>query len=221
MKDEKIIITVGRQIGSGGRTIARILSDEFHCTFYDKEILNLAARESGLCEKFFEENDERKGTFGSLSHFQIPFISGGNTYDSTSPQEQVYQFQSDVIRKAAEKGSCVFVGRTADYLLKDHKDIVNIFITAIPEARVKRVCQRMNIDAGDARKYIKEQERGRALYYNFYTGKKWGFSTSYDLCIDSSVLGIKATADYIAEFIRQRFKCSEEKGAIQKEKEQE
>jgi cytidylate kinase len=221
MKDDKIIITVGRQIGSGGRTIAKILSEQFHCSFYDKEILNLAARESGLCEKFFEENDERKGTFGSLSHFQIPFISGGNTYDSTSPQEQVYQFQSDVIRKAAEKGSCVFVGRTADYLLKDHKDIVNIFITAIPEARVKRVCQRMNIDAGDARKYIKEQERGRALYYNFYTGKKWGFSTSYDLCIDSSVLGIKATADYIAEFIRQRFKCSGEKGAIQKEKEQE
>jgi cytidylate kinase len=216
MKDEKIIITVGRQIGSGGRTIAKILSDQFHCTFYDKEILNLAAKESGLCEKFLEKNDEHKGFFGSLLHFQMAFISGANTYEGTNLQEQIYQFQSDVIRKAAEKGNCVFVGRTADYLLRDHKNIVNIFITASPETRVKRICKRMNINPEAARKYVKEEEHERASYYNFYTGKRWGFSTSYDLCINSSILGIKGTADYIAEFIKQRFECKEER-VIQKD----
>jgi cytidylate kinase len=207
MDDEKIIINVGRQIGSGGRTIAKILSNQFHCTFYDKEILNLAAKESGLCEKYFEENDEHKGIFSNLLHFQMPFFGGGST---TNPQEDVYRFQSDVIRKAAEKGSCVFVGRTADYLLRNHKNTVNVFITAFLEARIKRVCKRMDIKAEEARKYIKEEERERASYYDFYTGKKWGHSTSYDLCINSSILGIKATADFIGEFIRQKLDRKED-----------
>lgn len=205
MDDQKIIINVGRQIGSGGRVIAKKLAEEFGCKFYDKELLNLAARESGFSEKFFEQNDERKGFLRSLFHFHVPLLGENNFYRNNFSQESLYQFQSDAIRKAADEGSCVFVGRTADYVLRDYKNTVNIFITASMDQRIQRVCKRHGLTRAEARKYIHRHEENRASYYNYYTGKLWGHAESYDLCVNSTLLGIDGTARFIAAFIEEKF----------------
>ena len=203
--EEKIIINVGRQIGSGGRVIAKMLASEFGCKFYDKELLNLAAKESGFSEKFFEQNDEQKGFFRSRFNIHVPLLGESNFYKNSFSDESLYKFQSDAIRKAADEGSCVFVGRTADYVLRDHKNVVNIFITATMDYRIKQVCKRQGCTRAEARKLITKGENERASYYNYHTGKRWGHSESYDLCIDSGHLGLEETEKLIAEFIRKWF----------------
>ena len=125
-----IIINVGRQLGSGGHDIGRMLALDFQAKYYDKEIMNLAARESGFSEKFFEQNDEKKGFFKGLFNVQTSHFSGGSMYKTNFSQESLFQFQSDAIRKAAKEASCVFVGRCADYVLRDFDNVVNIFVTA-------------------------------------------------------------------------------------------
>ncbi len=199
---DKIIINVGRQLGSGGRVVAQLLAKEFGCQFYDREILNLAAKESGFSEKFFEQNDEHKGFFRSLFHTHLPHLSDTNIHANRFSQESLFQFQSDAIRKAAQEGSCVFVGRCADYILRDMPECVNIFITARLDYRIQQVCKRHGCSESEASKIISEQEHERASYYNYYTGKRWGDSTSYDLCVDASLLGQEKTAAWIAEWIR-------------------
>lgn len=206
---DRIIINMGRQVGSGGRVIAQHLAEVFGCTFYDKELLNLAAKESGFSEKFFEQNDERRGFLKSLFHFNTPLVGEHNFYDNTFSQEGLYKLQSDAIRQAAAKGSCVFVGRTADYVLRDMDNVVNIFVTANIDQRLQRVCKRHGLTRAQARKYIRDKESQRASYYNFYTGKRWGHSESYDLCVNSSVLGIEGTEAFVAEFVRRRFHLPE------------
>jgi hypothetical protein len=201
----KIIINVGRQLGSGGHDIGRMLALDFNAKYYDRELLNLAAKESGFSEKIFEQNDERKGFFRGLLNVQTPHMSGGSLYKSNFSQESLFQFQSDAIRKAADEGSCVFVGRCADYILRDYPNVVNVFITASMEYRIRQIMNKQHIEAVAARKFIEQGEAKRADYYNYYTGKKWGHSSSYDLCIDSSILGLMETEKLIAEFIRKRF----------------
>ena len=200
--NRKIIINVGRQIGSGGRIIARMLADDFKCGFYDREVLTLAAKESGFCEKFFEQNDEQKGFFHSLFHLHSPFVGDGSFYDNEFSQEGLFKFQSDTIRRLAEAGSCVFVGRCADYVLRDFKNVVNVFITANMDDRISEIRKRKECTEAEALKLIESGEKGRSTYYNYYTGKKWGDSSSYDLCVNTSLLGLEATEAYIKEFIQ-------------------
>ena len=199
-----IIINVGRQLGSGGHDIGRMLALDFQAKYYDRELLNLAAKESGLSEKIFEENDEKKGFFRGLLNMGSPHVNG-NVYKPGLSQESLFQFQSDAIRKAAREGSCVFVGRCADYILRDFGNTVNIFITASMRYRIDQIMNKQHIDEDAARKFIEQSEGKRAAYYNYYTGKKWGSADSYDLCIDSSVLGLMETEKLIAQFIRKRF----------------
>ena len=204
MEDKKIIINVGRQLGSGGLVIAKMLAKDFGCNFYDKELLNLAAKESGFSEKFFEQNDEKKGFFRSLVHIPAPVMSDSNFYNNKLSQESLFQFQSDAIRKAAAEHSCVFVGRCADYVLRDFKNTVSIFITADMDERIQRVCKRHECSEEEAKKIIESKESTRSSYYNYYTGKEWGHSTSYDLCINSSILGMDGTEEFIKEFIMKK-----------------
>ena len=201
-----IIINVGRQLGSGGHDIGRMLALDFQAKYYDKEIMNLAAKESGFSEKFFEQNDEKKGFFKGLFNIQTSHISGGSMYKTNFSQESLFQFQSDAIKKAAKEGSCVFVGRCADYVLRDFPNTVNVFITASMKYRIAQIMNKQHLDHDAARKFIEQKESDRAAYYNYYTGKKWGAAESYDLCIDSSVLGLVESEKIIAEFIRKRFK---------------
>ena len=203
--NKHIIICVGRQLGSGGHDIARMLALDFNAKYYDQELLNLAAKESGISEKFFEQNDERRGFFRSLFHMQASHVGDNNLYNNDFSQENLFKFQSDAIMKAADEGSCVFVGRCADYVLRERKDVVSVFVSASKRFRIDQIMAKKNMDAPSANRYIKQRESQRASYYNYYTGKKWGSAESYDLCIDSSVLGLQATEKFIADFIRKRF----------------
>lgn len=203
-KKDNIIITVGRQLGSGGRTIARMLAEDFDCQFYDRELLNLAAKESGFSEEIFKQNDEQKGFLKSLFHLHAPHVSDTNFYDSRFSQESLFQFQSDAIRKAASEGRCVFVGRCADYVLRDRMDVVNLFITASMEDRIKAVSERHQCDNDTARRIIKEKESQRANYYNYYTGRRWGHAESYDLCINTSLIGMEKARQLIREYIEMK-----------------
>jgi len=205
MSKNNIIINVGRQLGSGGHDIGRMLAMEFHAMYYDREILNLAAKESGFSAEFFEQSDERHGFLRSLFHMHAPHVSDNNFYQNNFSQESLFKFQSDAIRKEAEKGSCVFVGRCADYVLRDFPRVVNVFITASMDFRIKNVVNKLGVLPDEARRMILQGERRRAEYYNYYTGKRWGAAKSYDLCIDSSLLGLQQTEKFIAEFVRQRF----------------
>lgn len=201
-----MIINVGRQVGAGGQEIGRMLAEDFDAKFYDRELLNLAAKESGFSEKFFKQNDEKKGFLRGLLNVQTPHLSGGNLYGSNFSQERLFQFQSDAIRKAAQEGSCVFLGRCADYVLRDFDNVVNVFITASMDFRIQLVSKVKELDAEHARKLIEHVESRRAQYYNYYTGKKWGAAESYDLCIDASILELEETEKLIAEFIRKKFR---------------
>lgn len=197
-----MIINIGRQIGSGGRIVAKMLADDFECTYYDRELLCLAAKESGFCEEFFEQNDENRGFLRSMFHLHVPHIADNNFYNNKFSQEGLFKIQSDAIRKAADEGSCVFVGRCADYVLRERTDMVSVFITANIDDRIQQVCERRKCDEITARKRITNGEKERAAYYNYYTGKRWGDSSSYDLCVNSSLLGLRGTADFIGEFVR-------------------
>ena len=200
-----IIINVGRQVGAGGQEIGRMLAKDFEAQYYDRELLNLAAKESGFSEKFFKQNDEKKGFLRGLFNVQAPHIIGGSLYGSNFSQEGLFQFQSDAIRKAASEGSCVFLGRCADYILRDFENVVNVFITASMDFRGDVVSKVKQLDAEHARKLIEHVESRRAQYYNYYTGKRWGAAESYDLCIDASILGLEETEKLIADYIRKRF----------------
>lgn len=200
-----IIINIGRQLGSGGHDIGRMLALDFQAKYYDRELLNLAAKESGLSEKIFEQNDEKKGFFRGLLNLGSPHVSSGRVYNSGVSQESLFQFQSEAIKKAANEGSCVFVGRCADYVLRNLPNTVSVFVTASMDYRVQQVMNKRHLDEDAARKFIEQGESERSTYYNYYSGKKWGAAESYDLCIDSSVLGLVETEIIIAQFIKKKF----------------
>ena len=205
MENKHIIINVGRQLGSGGHDIARMLAMDFNAKYYDKEILNLAAKESGFSEKVFEQNDEQRGFFKTLLRQYVPFLSDSSFYTSNFSSDSLFKFQSDAIRKAAQQGSCVFVGRCADYVLRDFDNVVNVFISASMWFRVEQILNKQKVTPQEAKRIILQAEGKRAAYYNYYTGKKWGHAESYDLCVDSSILGMLETEKLIADFIRKKF----------------
>jgi len=198
-----LFLNVGRQIGSGGRVIARRLADRFQAEFYDNELLQLAAKESGFAPEFFERNDEHRGFLRSLFNLQMPHLVDQGAAASFS-QEALFKYQSDAIRRAADEHErCVFVGRCADYVLRDRPQCINIFITASIDFRIRHVAERHQCSTDEARRLIEKGEAQRASYYNYYTGKRWGQAGNYHLCVDASRLGIDRTADYIAEFVGQ------------------
>ena len=161
-----LLICVGRQIGSGGRVIAQRLAKEFGCQFYDSELLNLAAKESGFSEKFFKQNDEHKGFFRTLLQNHGRSFSMGSFYQSEFSEESLFKFQCDAIAKAAAEGPCVFVGRCADYVLRDEPGMVSIFVTADDDDRIHRAMERHHCDYDTARRTIESGESQRATYYN-------------------------------------------------------
>ena len=203
--ENNLIINVGRQVCAGGLEIGRLLAKEFNANYYDRELLNLAARESGFSEEFLKRSDERKGFLRFLHVPSTNSMGGEHFYQNNFSQESLFKFQSDAIIKAAQKSSCVFVGRCADYVLRDFPRVVNIFITASLEARAALFMREKGVDHDEAVRRIGHIESQRASYYNYYTGNKWGHASSYDLCIDSTILGPEDTAMLIAEFIKRRF----------------
>ncbi len=199
-------ITIGRQLGSGGREIGQKIATNLHIPVYDKELLQIASRESGLGKEFFEEMDEKKShsLIGGLLNMNSPFSDEFylNYYLSN---ETLFKIQSDVIRNLAHKESCLFLGRCADYVLKDYPRCLNIFISADLEDRISRTAALRQVSEAKARETVIKTDKKRAEYYRFYSNKTWGAAESYHLCINSSVLGIDPTVEFILEFARRRF----------------
>lgn len=203
--DDKFVINIGRQLGSGGREIGEKLAKRFGIDFYDKELINLASQESGLCREFFEKADEKasQGLIGGLFGMRFPFIGDG-TFPMTNclSNDALFKVQSDVIRRLASEKSCLFVGRCADYILRDNPRCVNIFISASRKDRITRLCQLHKISDEEAENMMNKADRKRAEYYNYYSYKTWGAAATYHLCIDSSALGVERTLDFIETFVK-------------------
>jgi shikimate kinase len=204
---EHYVINLGRQLGSGGKEIGEKIAKALNIAFYDKELIQLASDESGLCKEFFEKADERTQStmLGGLFSGRFPFISEGTIhYGSFLNNDSLFKIQSDVIRQLAENQSCLFVGRCADYILRDHPRQVNIFISASKEARIERLMRLHNISQEKAEEMIEKADKKRASYYNYYSYKTWGAASTYHLCVDSSVMGIDKTVDYILQFVKHK-----------------
>lgn len=195
----KTIITIGRQFGSGGKEVGIRVAKELGIPFYDKELLQEAAKKSGLCEKIFESFDERpKSLLYSIAMDAYPFgISG--TGDSL--EQQVYLATFETIRRLADQGPCVMIGRCADYALAENPDNLSIFIYAPMDVRIQRVARRQNLTPEKARQLIVKTDKRRASYYEYYSSRKWGAVDSYDFCLDSSYLGLGGTVELIRAMV--------------------
>lgn len=197
------VITIGREFGSGGREIGRILAEKLNIKCYDKELLALSAKESGLSEELFKFNDE-KPTNSFLYSLVMDTYSMGyssSSYMDVPMNQKIFMAQYDCIKKLAEQESCIIVGRCADYALKDMPGLVSVFISADMDFKVKRVTEMYGCDEEKAKDIINKTNKKRASYYNFYSNKKWADSRSYNLCINSSVVGIENAADLIIQFM--------------------
>jgi cytidylate kinase len=197
---EHAIITIGRQFGSRGKEIGQRLAERLGVECYDRRLITFASRESGLCPEFFERADEKNT--GSLLHAFATGCAFGGFYNSDFlSNEKLFQIQSDAIRKLADREACVLVGRCADYILRDKKCCVNIFVHAPLETRVTTVMERQSLSRAEAAELVRKMDKTRSNYYNYYTDKEWGVASSYHLSIDSSLLGVEKTVEFIQRFL--------------------
>ena len=199
MDEKHILINIGRQFGAGGKGVADLLGKRLGIPVYDNELLQKAAAESGLSPAFFKKNDEKRRLFRFGSLF------GLNRASSYAPsgidETELFKYQSDAIRKIAEQGNAIFLDRASDYVLRD-MECLDVFVCAPMEDRVARVCQRTGMTAEEAEKFIVKKERARRDYYNFFTLGNWGVASNYDLCLDSSLVGLEGCVDIIVDFGR-------------------
>lgn len=191
----KFVVTVGREYGSGGRFIAKLVAERLNVPFYDNELITKAAVDSGLSEAVFKNFDEKKDSF-------IGSSIGMYSYDTTLSQK-VFLAQFETIRKIAENESCVIVGRCADYILKDDPNLVSVFVCAPMEQKVERATKYYNLE-GKVENQIIKIDKKRKGYYNFYTDREWGKAHNYDLCINSKN-GIDSCVDAIVAYVKRRF----------------
>ncbi len=199
MKDNELIINVGRQFGSGGRLVALALGRKLGIPVYDQELIAKAAEQSGFSKELFANSDEKRNLL-ALSSFIVDVGRFGSA-DNYMSDNQLFVIQSNVIRSLADKGPAIFIGRCSDYILRDRK-CLDVFVTATDEVRIKRIAERMHITPEQADSLMRKKDRTRETYYNYYTFGNWGVASNYDLCVDSSVLGIEGTADMIIDFCR-------------------
>ena len=199
MAKTNTIITIGRQYGSAGREIGYKVADELGIKLYDKEMLDRAAKESGLCQELFETHDE-KPTSSFLYSLVMDTYSLGYTsgsYTDMPINHKVFLAQFDAIKKIADEGPCILVGRCADYALKGYDNVLSLFIHANMDAKIRRIARIYDLTDVKAKDLIIKTDKKRASYYNYYSNKKWGAAESYHACLDSSLLGIDGTAKAI------------------------
>lgn len=204
-----LVITIGRQFGSGGRQIGRLLSEKLDIPYYDKEILAEAAKDSGICEELFEHHDEKptKSLLFSLVTGAQMHGSLGGAYMDMPLNHKLFLAQFDAIRRVASEGPCVIVGRCADYVLRDKPNAVKLFVKADMSQRMARAVAVHGVDMAKAEDYVRKMDKQRASYYNYYATSTWGDVNNYDLCLDTGRLGIEGSAELILEYIALREKA--------------
>lgn len=193
-----MIITIGRQHGSSGREIARLLAEKLNYKCYDKEIVDEAANHSDFSRDLIDAFDEKR-----MSAF-ILHAGGYGLNENFRLNMQVVSAQFEAMRNIAEKGNCIFVGRCADYILRDHDDLISVFILGDMDERLKCLERRQGLDEVEARKKIKEVDKDRSSFYRYYSDQTWGDAQNYDMCINSSKLGVEGTVQTIMSYIKAR-----------------
>ncbi len=208
MNNDNYVVCIGRQFGSGGREIGRMIAQELGIAYYDKELLVEAAKSSGMSQNYLESRDERQPNF--LTHLwsaaSMGFNSGAYYMDNTpvTAQNNSYQTQARAIKEIAQRGPCVIVGRTANYILRDQCRVISVFVHSDIEDRIENIIARGDCATEkEAREMAEKTNKLREGYYNFYTNQRWGEAATYDLTVNSSLLGKQATAQLIASFVRQ------------------
>jgi Cytidylate kinase len=202
----KTIITIGREFGSAGKEIGSVLAKRLQIKLYNEEMLERASQESGMCKNVFETHDEKpKGSFlYSLVMDTYSLSRSAGTYSDMPLNHKVFLAQFDAIQKIASEGSCILIGRCADYALTEYENVLNVFIYADLKARVKRIQRIYELDENKAKDLISKTDKKRRSYYNYFTNKNWSDVTSYDLCLNSATLGIDGVVSTIESAIKNR-----------------
>ena len=203
-----MVITIGRQYGSGGRVVGRALAERLEIPYYDKELLAEAAKDSGICQELFEDHDEKP-----TRSFLFSLVTGsglrgdtGTGYMDMPLNHRIFLAQFDTIRRVAGEGPCVIVGRCADYVLRDQANVINVFIKADMQHRVARAIE-LGADPAKAEDVVRKADKQRAGYYNYYATSTWGDVTNYDLCLDTGKLGYDGAVDLLCDYIKLREKA--------------
>lgn len=203
--EKKIIISIGRQFGAGGRRVGQALAERLGIAYYDKELILEAAKEYGFAPEFFEQNDEKSASFtGNVLQWMESLVTGGMGAKNYLSQDALFEMQASAIRKIAEEKSCVIVGRCSDYVLRDNPNCISVFLHSTDEDRAQRIQERSNISREEALTKMRTQDKKRAAYYNFYSSKTWGDSATYDLSINVSAIGVEKCVDLIIHYLSQR-----------------
>ena len=203
------VITIGRELGSGGKNIGEIVAKNLNIPIYDSRLIDMAAKESGFNPELFKDVDEKsdKGLASAMLRGDIsPFGTLSSYYSNSMSNTSLFQMQTDIIIQKAETENCIIVGRCADYILRDHPRHIRIFIRANYEDRVKFVSEHDGVSPSKARQIIDKTDNQRSEYHDFYSETNWGDSRAYDLCINSSLLGLEGTAEFLLSFARKYLK---------------
>ena len=201
-----LVITIGRQFGSGGRKVGRLLAEKLDIPYYDKELLAEAAKDSGICQEIFENHDEkptRSLLFSLVTGVQM-HGDPGSMYMDMPLNHRIFLAQFDAIRRIASEGPCVIVGRCADYVLRDKPNAVSVFVKADIRQRVERAVSLYGVGPARAEETVRKADKQRASYYNYYATATWGDVNNYDLCVDTGKLGIDGTVELIEQYLRLR-----------------
>lgn len=201
-----LVITIGRQFGSGGRKVGRLLAEKLDIPYYDKELLAEAAKDSGICQEIFENHDEkptRSLLFSLVTGVQM-HGDPGSMYMDMPLNHKIFLAQFDAIRRIASEGPCVIVGRCADYVLRDKPNAVSVFVKADIRQRMERAVSLYGVDPAKAEETVRKADKQRASYYNYYATATWGDVNNYDLCVDTGKLGIEGTVELIDQYLRLR-----------------
>ena len=193
--ENKIVVTVSREYGSGGRYVAKLLSEKLGVKFYDKEIVTKLAEETGLSEEYIEENEQKRGILSTLENDKVTGLSS---------KDELFIKETELIKKLARKDSCVIVGRCADFILKNNRNVVKVFVYSDMEDKIKRATKFYGLDKEKAEKEIKNIDKQRANHYKYYTEREWKEYSNYDICINSDTFGVEKSADIIYDMIQNR-----------------
>ena len=199
------VITIGRQFGSGGREIGRLLAEKYGIPFYDKELLEESSKHSGICEDLFVRHDESVSNsfIYSLVMGTYPMNSDGRLNPEMPLNQRIFLAQFDTIKKLGQT-PCVIVGRCADYVLSERKNKVSVFVTGDMHERKRRIAERYDIEKTKIEDFIRKTDKRRANYYEYYTDRKWGIAKNYDLCLNSSLVGIEGAVKLISDFVEMK-----------------
>lgn len=205
--DKKIVVTISREFGSGGRIIGKMVAERLNIPFYDREIIEMSAQNGGFSEQFVEQNEQKiKNKFFHNLIYSGDYINGYAGSMHVSMADKLFITTCETVEKVAED-SCVIVGRCADFVLKDRKDVFNIFIYADLEHKVKRAIEKYGYNPQTAKADVKRTDKHRANHYEYYTERKWGERNNYHLCVNSGLIGVENSVDLIVDAVKDYVKA--------------